>query len=258
MTNLVNKHLVSSTVLSDFNSIIKKLNLIDYLFSYEPFNLGFKLKPEEIYLVIDYEFCGNYLIKILDNRNTAQVLKGFKLGKNISNSKIIARNPLTSIGEENSIKYFKLIKINSLHQKNSIKEHIVVSHPTTNPINYFSSNNFNNSLSINCPRINSKSNHERNIQKIMNTLLEMHFGNKSGISIKNNTKPPNSERLSKIKPLNEIIPLNKLNRLNTSNKEINLNEISFPNKTDIQKNKIDFQKVIELQKWKDEVYSILF
>lgn len=237
MKNLTNENLISSEILFDFNSIIKKLNLTNLEFSYEPFVYGFKLNPEEIYLVIDYESSGNYLIKILDNRNSAQVIKGFKLGKNITNSKMIAPNPFVSIRDNNSIKYFKLIKSNNNEKDNLITEQSFIN--KTNNLPYI-------------PKIHHKANHNENIIKIMDKLIEMHFKNNT---YNNSNNHLNNQTINSVKSinLNEIIP-------RKSSGNINLNEINPINNNQPSKNKnsINYQEIIKIQKWKNELYSMLF
>ena len=232
MKNLTNENQISSLILYDFKNAIKNLNLYNSIFSYEAFSLGFKLNPKEIYLVIDYEFSGSYLIEILDDKNTALVIKGFKLGKDISNTKIIARNPLITIIEENGLKYFKLIQTNPQDKKLSAN-----------------SNTLKSSLPyIECPKLNINPNHERNIEKIMNKLIEMHFGNNLSDNHINSLNFNNPNIKSKYHMLNEVIPLNNYNQ------KVNLNEISS-----IENNqKTDSQEFIKMQKWKNEIYSILF
>lgn len=230
MKNLLNENSISSEILYDFNSVIKKLNLTNSSFSYEPFNLGFNLNPEEIYLIIDYESSGNYLIKILDNKNSAQVIKGFKFGRNITNSKIIAPNPFTFIEENNSIKYFKLIESNN----NSISEQIVI-----------------NNTKFHCCNptiIRHKFNHNENIIKTMDKLIELHFKNNTSKYPIDNLIKNQSNTSEKLINLNEIIPKN-------SSESINLNEVN-PIKNKNEK-PIDYQEIIKMQKWKNELYSML-
>lgn len=231
MKNLLNENLLSSEILYDFNSVIKKLNLTNSSFSYEPFNLGFNLNPEEIYLIIDYESSGNYLVKILDNRNSAQVIKGFKFGKNITDSKIIAPNPFTSIGDNNSIKYFKLIKSNN----NSISEQIFI--------------NKTNFHCCNPTIIRHKFSHNENIIKTMDKLIELHFKNNTFKNSIDNLIKNQSNTPEKVINLNEIIPRG-------SSENVNLNEVNpIDNKN---RKPIDYQEIIKMQKWKNELYSMLF
>ena len=235
MKNLLNENSISSEILYDFNSVIKKLNLTNSSFSYEPFNLGFNLNPEEIYLIIDYESSGNYLVKILDNRNSAQVIKGFKFGKNITDSKIIAPNPFTSIGDNNSIKYFKLIKSNNKSNNDS----------TSEPV-------FTNKTNFHCCNptiIRHKFNHNENIIKTMDKLIELHFKNNTSKYPIDNLIKNQSNTSEKLINLNEIIPKN-------SSESINLNEVN-PIKNKNEK-PIDYQEIIKMEKWKNELYSMLF
>ena len=92
------------------------------------------------------------------------------------------------------------------------------------------SNSLNSQVSINtCSKLNVNPNKEQNIEKIMNVLLEKHFGKKSEFNINFKKQP------SKTINLNEILPVNNSNL-----------------------NKINYQKIIEIKKWQDELYSIIF
>ena len=232
MKNLINENLIDSTLLFDFNSIIKKLELSESIFAYEPFNLGFNLNPEEIYLVIDYEFYGNYLIKILDNHCSALVLKGYKLGNNISNSKIIARNPSSSIEEINSIKYFKLVKSNI--QVNFINDDNL--NIRKSPSKSYTAKDYY--LYSGTP-LHTNSNHNEKILKIMDRLIEMHFNNSYS------KKSPSESVNSTLINLNEI-----LLKINNSGKS--LNEVSVPKQTN------NYEELMKMKKWKNELYSMLF